>query len=359
MRASQFVSEMIVRHKSDSPDWVIAFKDSIWLLDEEDLDSSYSDEDGNVPQQELKDQIMRVIGGGEDDSIDGYEFIENIRDTRPDVFIATIDMDNKELNVDLRGEVSTLHPKTSHLVKKLVKQLGIQRINGEVMRGMAGSEDEITYYPSEMKGRMPKYGFHGTTMSRLAKMMKTGIMPQDSGNWSDQGIHTPNTIFFAVDHNISEFHAERTSDKLADIPVVIRFKIPDVNKIIPDYDVARTLYGEGVDITQFTGSNPEKMMNKDWKEVIMKMKRPEKLFGQFGVFGYKGRIPANHFIEFYTTLEPFEFTEYGGQDYYGADKQQMIEYLKIYNEFGYDIMNPNIHGYTYDDVVAEFEDEEE
>ena len=363
--ASTPLSEMIVRHKSENPTWVVAYEDSIWLLDEDDVDDYGNDSEDALKlmlsiMQGINDPEIKSVGDIASRNIAGDEFINNIREYRPDVFVAMYRPEDNELNLDMHGETAGPHPKTSLLVKKVVKALDIQVINGQSISGYQGNERETSYWPHELEGKMPTHGYHGTTMGNLTKIMKTGIMPQSSGNWEDLGIHTPNTVFFAVDDTISEFHAERGSHYAGDIPVIIHFKIPDINKIIPDYDVANSLYGQGVDISNFTGAKPDVMKNNHWKEIIRSKKRPEKLFGQFGVFGYRGRIPANHIIDFSTTLEPFDGDdEYAYPEYYSTSKEQMIEYLKIYEEFGYEIMNSNIAGYSYDDVMAELSDDED
>ena len=331
MRATELLQEMIVKHKSEDSNWVIAFKDGIWLMD---------DETESVEALEIWDTIFKSIGEQIDtnDFEDIYSIIEHIKESRPDVIVAQINMDNKEIHYDMISSVQ--HPITSKLFKKVVKQLGINVVNGMSLYG--DEEDTTAFYPENMRGGLPDTVYHGTTIDVLLKVLKKGLVPQDSGNWEDQNIHTPDVIFFAVDAALPEFHATRRAESINGIPVIIEFKIPDENKVVPDYDVASELYGTGDESllgsvyqhTDFKETGWKLDRLERWKETLGKVhKRPEKLFGEFGVFGYKGRIPPSHLIRIYTPFTE-EFKEVDNDDWFTIKPKDFYEAYEIYESFG-------------------------
>lgn len=344
MRYSEIVSEqnlneMIVRHNNEDGDYLIAFRDSIWIVDLADI------EDGG----ELWDEILSVIG--EPDSN-----VDEIRDSRPDVLMGGYNTVDNTLSID-GGRETMQHPSTSRLIKKVAKQLGIENVY------TSGYEnDEVHYSPNDIKGKLPEYGYHGTSLKRLRQILKTGISAQSMGNWDD--IHTKGAIFFSAEDDIPEFHANRTANNDDDIPVIIKFKLPDENKIFADYDVTASLLGSFSPHTDKAYQNSGSMSPRD-SDIAKQHKRPQNLWKDMPVFGYKGRIPPKFFTEFYTTSAAPQEDDYDGAPFMILNRKDMNDYMKAYtyvaDEFGdvQEVVNPNWLDYSSDEIIGELSGEED
>jgi len=333
------LSEMIIRHKTESGDLLIAFKDSIWIVNYDEYDN---DDDG------IRTEIQKVAGKMPSN-------VSDIADARPDVLVGNYNEIDNTLTIE--GSDLRQHPVTSKLIQKVVKQLGIKNVE---YGNMAGDVDS-TYSPNEIKGKLPEYGYHGTSLRRLRGILKTGIAAQNMGNWGN--IHTSGAIFFAVGDSIPRFHAHRTATKDSDIPVIIKFKLPDQSKIFADYDVASELYGSWSPHLPSEYSNSSTMPARG-NDYIKNQKRPQNLWKDMGIFGYKGRIPPAMFVEFYTTsMPPSEYPEEDG--YVERSREEMNDYMKAYvyvaDNFGdvQDYVNDNWLHYSADDIIADFEPEED
>ena len=342
MRFSEIVSEtilaeMIIRHKTDRGDTLIAFKDSIWIVDQDEYEQNEND---------IKDQIEKVAGKIPD-------YVSSISEERPDILVGSYnDIDN---TLTVQGSDTSQHPLTSKLIQKVVKQLGIQNIEfGNMSGDIAGS-----YYPKQIKGKLPEYGFHGTSLRRLRNILKTGIAAQNMGNWGN--IHTKGAIFFSVDDSIPRFHANRTSTKDQDIPVIIKFKLPDQSKVFADYDVASELYGSWSPHAPKEYQNSATMPARD-NNVTKHHKRPENLWKNAGIFGYKGRVPASMLVEFYTTsVAPGEYAEEDA--YVTMSREEMNDYMKAYvyvaDNYGdvQEYVNEDWPHYSSEEIISQFEED--
>lgn len=335
--SEQYISEMRVRHKSERGDTLIAFKDSIWIANEYEFEYN---KDG------IWDDVLSVIGGNND--------FDYVKDERPDVLVGLYnDIDN---TLDIHYTEMSQNVRTSKLIQKVVKQLGIENISQVDPSGFT-----TDFKSSSAKGKLPEYGYHGTSLARLRQILKTGIAAQNMGNWGN--IHTKGAIFFAADDKIPEFHANRTANKDSDIPVIIKFRIPDESKIFADYDVSSKLYGSWSEHLPKEYKNSSTMPARD-SEISSKHKRPQNLWKDMGIFGYKGRIPPKFFEEFYTTSSAPE--EYADDDrYMQLSREEMNDYMKAYvyvaDNFGdvQEYVNDNWMHYTSDEIIADFEPEDE
>jgi len=338
MRAKEFMSEMIVRHNNPNGDYVIAFKDSIWIVDEDDMENP-------EVARKIADRI------GEMEIGDLYDLVER----RPDAIIARLDMDNNLMQ--MMGNETAQHPTTSKLIKKIVKQLDLDQV-------VTDSGQSIWKY--EIKGKLPTEGFHGTTMKAMSSIMRKGLMAQSQGNWNE--IHTEGVVFFTPNPAYAMYHAELNADKTGDIPVVVEFKIPDGNKIVPDYDIASLLYHSQSDEVINTVYQNTNFPSSDYygvrDKVKVHQKRPENLYKDFGIFGYEGRIPASFFELIYSSLYPTQDDmsyEFDIDDYNRMSTKDFAEILKVYEEFGDDphSISPQMVGMSYDYIMDQLRDEDE
>lgn len=333
---------MIVRHNEQNGDYLIAFRDSIWIVDE---DSVY---DGEDPWSE----IAQTVGLPDGSDINDLK-------NRPDVLTGGYNTYDNTLFLISPGE-GALHPVTSTLIKKVTRQLGIDNVSVE---GYDYVEHE--YSPNDLKGKLPKFGYHGTSLRRLQRILKTGIVPQNMGNWGD--IHTEGAIFFAVDENTPKFHSQRTAHKDRDIPVIIKFEIPDEARIFADFDASANLYGS---TSKYTDNRYRQQgimqQNSSENDITQHHKRPQNLWKNTGVFGYDGRIPPSFFTDFYTTFDKTDVNS-EGQFLPGISPDEMVGYMKVYeyvvDNFGdVEMINPNWYNYTPEQIMDELtnsDDEDE
>lgn len=341
--SEKMLNEMIVRHNDENGDFLVAFKDSIWIVDFDDFQSG----------EEPWDDFLKAVGEPEDTSFD------TISDSRPDVLMGFYNNIDNSLDMFGGPREEKIHPVTSTLIRKVVRQLDIETVNNQ----STSDYGEPTYFDSsEIRGKLPKFGYHGTSLLRLREILKKGIMPQNMGNWD--AIHTENAIFFSVDNEIPKFHASRTAQKDLDIPVIIKFEIPDESRIFADYDVTANIYGGSSPYIDKAYQGSRTMTPNTYDDITQKHKRPQNLWKNTGVFGYKGRIPPSFFTEFYTTSSaPSVDNE---DTYYSLDREKMNDFMKAYTyvtdefgEIGQEFINPNWLEYTSDQIISDFNDFED
>jgi hypothetical protein len=333
------LSEMIIRHQTERGDMLVAFKDSIWIFDQDEYDHN---------ENAIQDKIEKIAGPMP-------TYASNISDERPDMVVGSYnDIDN---TLTIEGSDTKQHPVTSKLIQKVVKQLNIENVEYASLSG----DIDSSYSPNEIKGKLPEYGYHGTSLRRLRGILKTGLAAQNMGNWGN--IHTKGAIFFAVSDGVPRFHANRTARKDNDIPVIIKFKIPDPSQIFADYDVASELYGSWSQHAPKEYQNSATMPARD-NSITKHHKRPQNLWKDMGIFGYKGRISPSMFVEFYTTsMAPSEYPEEDG--YVVMSRDEMNDYMKAYvyvaDNYGdvQDYVTEEWPHYSSEEIIAELEPEED
>ena len=137
------------------------------------------------------------------------------------------------------------NPAVSLQFKKLVNYLNINYVNGQ---RLSGDEDvEVEHHSSEMTGDHADEMWHGTNTGAMKDILTVGLVPgRGTPNWENVG-QFRDVVFLSEDFYNAKFHAERQASNAGNIePVVLKFKIPDKNLIVPDYDMEVTM-----------GNNPE------------------------------------------------------------------------------------------------------
>ena len=211
---------MILRYNNSDGVHVIAWKDGIWKVsDEEDAD--------------VYEKISKDLGFSEifDDFYDLAEYIEN---RRPDVFIGTI-TGKEELSPYLKS--SFTYGPDSPLIRKTMRILGLSLY---VDSSSDEKSTDVTYVDKEIP-RQPIFAYHGTTVSAALKIIKFGLRPDnDIENWK---FKFDDRVFLTTRKIDAIFHANNAADKQKSLPIIFRFKILDPSLIASDYDVA-VAFGE-------------------------------------------------------------------------------------------------------------------
>jgi hypothetical protein len=298
----------------------MAYNDSIWVVTPADWKEN---------KNSIVDDIKNTMGLEDDRVKDpkwyySPEMLVDIASENKNAIVFYTNDDGELLfNRDTFGQ----SPRSSPLVKKTAKFIndyfGIPlddiRIfaSGMRMAGLSPSKNP------EVTGELPKVGYHGTNIDSLVSIIKKGITPQETGNYGN--VHTPGYVFFAADNTslVQKYAIHTTGNiyKPTSIPVIVQFNIPDQNLIKPDVDIAHDLYGKDAgkinpdyDHLDF----PEKERSSRSTKGV---KRPEKMWQQAEVFGYKGRIPASQITGFSVP------EQLGGAN---VSKEQMIENIKAW-----------------------------
>lgn len=282
-----YLNEMVVvGPKPKDQDYVIAFDKWIYILNDE-----------MANKQDVIKQIAKQIQddlGLQDDDIerisekdDVYDFITNIQEEFGDILVGQIN----GKNLYLYDYGSFKHdPKSSILIKKVVQQLKLN--SASYFEDTDSTETKVT--KKKMIGKTGSIGYHGTSSNYFERIMKYGIKPGESdSNYSKQGIYHDDLVFFATRFGEALHHSIHTANEKGGIAIVIEFKIPDSDAIVADFDVTK-LTGSDKYYTGMGNDSYSKSYNKD----------PDKLSREFGVYGYKGRIPASFITKVYVATKP-------------------------------------------------------
>ena len=264
--------------------------------------------------------------------------LRGILEPRPDILVARVSE-----NVLYTDNIAMSHnPVTSDLIKKLVKELGIQYSASSTMAA-DGDDEESRFAGDDFTGKMPTTLFHGTSSKHIRSIAKLGLVPgKVESNWDK--IKHPGIIFGAANIGAVTFHANRTAGVEdgtinmdngieSDFPVVIEFRIPDPSKLIPDYDVAAVFLDTDDSQLRDRYNDMETFHRQSSSGDNIASHTDGKGWKDMGVFGYTGRIPPSHIVAIHSnffdsamTVNPafsgspkefFEHWEEIEQEYYG------------------------------------------
>jgi len=300
----QYLNEMIVRGET-SGEYVVAFKKNIWRFDK-------------TIDPDLVEEISNALKIDEDEWDDFYDLGQVLED-RSDILLGTIDAYN---TLYLHGYGSfRLDPQSSILVKKVVKELGLSSVS------YTGSDDdERTVRKYNIKGQIPRSVYHGTSTNYIQGLLRFGLVPNKKET-NYEGISHPESVFFTSRTEEALHHAKHTANRVGGLPVMIELSVPDKNLIIPDYDVD---IGAGD-----TGC---------YDYICAKLRKNQKgsmegdslsLSREFGIYGYKGRIPASFFSSFYLPENQDDWQYAPLTNFFEADREEVSIFSQTLEEFGY------------------------
>ena len=271
------LNEMIIRHRTAGEGTtVVAHRGSIWVFDTQEV---------NDKESELYQQIRDSIHSDFDD-------ILQLPDDRPDVFVGELRSDELHMQADAGAY---LHPVTAPLVKKVAMALGVSVHTSEFdITASDGVSVERGFWWGDMHAELPYIGYHGTVSVHIDAIVKFGLRSlQNAGNWD---IGAFDAVYFSVSESTARFHAIKTSDATNfSFPVIIKFKIPDRNKIVADYDVANVV-GMDYQKADSMGYSGTRAFNKP-SEAMVSANKGSKLYKSASMFGYEGRVPSKFFLE--------------------------------------------------------------
>ena len=314
--------EMFIVGKEEPNSLVIAFHDKIFIFKEQDL-------------EEYKVKIINEIKllfpkFKEEHILNRNTFaglIKELSNSLEDIFIAFIS-NNGELEIINKRKHDL---KTHSLLSKVLNSLETKKITQHF--DDINKTDFYSPFPFR-KDKDELIGYHGTDSSKILNIINVGIRPNKESNWEIYGDDLKDKIFFSTQleeplghsNNLSSYI--RSENKYDNIPVIIKFKVPDKAKLIQDFDM-ENMTGK----TEIYKSGIKK------REVIKD--NPMKLSSELGIYGYSGSIYPNHIISLFVPSiknlqgrikrnsykNKFHFSEF--QE---IEKEQLLDYLKIVKE---------------------------
>lgn len=339
------LDELFIRFKTPGENdnyHLIAHRENIWLYNREDMDN----------EQLIADIQQRTGLTGED-----LDQLADEATERGDLITGVYHASQDEFWHQGDPARMTHNPAVSQYFKKLMMFLGVEVINGNRLSG--DDDEEVSIMQHEMQGKIPEEMHHGTNTRAMPNILKFGLVPgEGEGNWKDNNVpQFEDLIFLTEDFHNAKFHAERQANELKKgAPVILKVKVPDPTKIVPDYDMMTQVGGnpETADELGYSGAGNyyDDRLQKQ-REQVTKNNPGSDLSMISGIVGYRGRIPANYIIEIHAALmgemeedqENPEYTEFNSW-------KDFAEALNIYQE----------HGYWYDgieDEMKEWQEEEE
>jgi len=311
------INEMLLKgkRKSEGSQDIMAFNKWIYFLDDESPDWENTKKE-IITNLNLEDKI----GEGDLEDVDSNDLKQQVSEYVPDVLVGSVDEYNN-MNVDSYGSFK-LDPKSSILIKKVVKQLGIDNV--EYPRDDYGSEETSKY---EIKGKIPDVAYHGTTSEYLDEISRIGLRPgAKESNWLAGAIKIehPDKIFFSTRIDEAMSHAQMTAEKRGGVSLVVEFKIPNKDLMVADYDV-EVQTGQHMDGDSDVGlfythmDKPTHGSEKTHKE------KPFSVSKEFGIYGYKGAIPPKFILSYWAAVGKDPEDVYGQDDYTEFDATDVGE----------------------------------
>jgi hypothetical protein len=303
------LNEMFVIGNTDS-DCVVAFKDKIYLFNGEDwgndpnIDKMIEDIKSTFPNNRIDFEKIE----------DWQDFKNYLLDDDSMLYLIFGDIDGDYINI---GYDYFSHSKGSFLIKKVSQQLG-----KEIEFRDENGETPQEYDWTPITGSLPDKAYHGTSSAYIEDILRLGIRPVSRSNWGD--IKHEGLVFFTSKFDVAQFHAETSNDKAGEenYPIVIEFKIPNKDLLLPDYDLfLKTLGAEAGEIyREFIEDSYPSITPRELRELRSNSRN-------IGIFGYKGRIPASFITTVYVDTGS-GFEAYTPQEY----KSSFIDYEDEYDE---------------------------
>ena len=316
---SYIINELFVHKENEEIDdkYFILYKKDLWVFSEDEWE-----------EKKLWKDINKALGEDilEDDFWDSFTML---REEHAYILNGKIE-DNF---IVLNGSDNYRHSNSSIDIKKLRKVFDLP-IRVTYGKGVYYG-DEGEYYIFELDNFKDSYYYHGTSLKYLEAISKTGIRPMDKNSNYDKINHS-DKIFFTSNKERALFHANTAALKTNSFPILLKFKIPDVNKIVIDYDLAMDFYGEDADVSQKLGySNIKKYSGGFQKDkTIIKDSEKVNILNKMGVFGYLGRIPSSFIeevlIDIITLQNHLYLADDEISDIYGEELSTVSE---VWNEF--------------------------
>ncbi len=238
------------------------------------------------------------------DGDDVWDLQNAIHERKPEVLVGRVE--DGQLVMTTQSDYR--HGRGSRLLQSLLRELGL---SGATMEDYGEASEEMP--AGEVAGGLPDSLLHGTTSEHMPGILRRGLTADETrsnyalGRDPENAIRHGDTVFLAESPTKAEYHAMNAIHQLglkrspstrnrygpdrptAGFPVIVEFAIPDRAKLVPDYDVdVWSESGEG----SFGQTERQRQKQRDTDYNPRTQEDPFKLSRRFGIFGYRGRIPA-------------------------------------------------------------------
>lgn len=296
-------------------EFVIAYKSRVFLIDphEQDLNNPIIRQMANFLGTETRD-LVAAYG-------DTWDYVSSLRDLRPDILQGTLSEDRDSLTLQSNN---FQHGTGSRLLQNVIRALNVENVYYENESGIYDNFNDW-----QIEGNLPEYMFHGTTSEYADRILRFGLQPGESTtNYPGRGIQSDishdEIVFLTKDIDRASYHAINAVSEQKGFPIVFRFKIPDPNLLVSDYDV-EIMYDDDFEGNIYT--NTYKSPKTDYSPRIK-----EEPFGfskKVGVFGYRGRIPASFIADIMIRPEEGEYYQYEGDQWISVTADQLEAALEF------------------------------
>lgn len=324
---------------------VLAYRQYVWLINDHNFD-------------ELKDDIEQKTRISVDDVWD----YNNIAEKRVDIVFGSIN--NNYLELQDTGNYR--HSVASKLLANVVKELDLYGV--KINFWAIEDTDEYEISRSEfLEPLKTKVYYHGTCYEHYAELKRFGIRPQ-SHKTNFSKIRHEDKVFVTLNKEKAHFHALKCAQTNDSFPIILELKIPDISKLVLDYDVAIDIYGKDhnktielgySDILDMAGAKPEFYghisKEPEIKSLVNRTRKdPDALNTSLGVFGYIGRIPSKFITG--VLFDEENFKQFSIASEYDYLDDMNIEYNPIewWSNVSFDHLDK-----FYDEAVEEYRDEME
>ena len=276
-------------------DHVIAYRDRAFLF------TDANDEEDRATAAEA----VEFLGLGEKldpEDADAWSLREAVAEHLPEALTGYLDDDGYLV---LSGGSDYRHGRGSRLLRSVLRELNLSGARTPNLSGDIGEEIPAR----EVTGRLPSSLLHGTCSAHMPGILRKGLSAGETrSNYEMQDIRHPDTVFLTENPVKAAYHADNAchqeggrrgqpnrmrgyglSQPASGFPVIVEFAIPDKAKLVPDYDIdVWSEAGEG----SFEQTERSRERSRERGYDARSQEDPFKLSRKFGIFGYRGRIPA-------------------------------------------------------------------
>ncbi|MFM2392115.1 MAG: Vibrio phage, partial [Bacteroidota bacterium] len=274
-------------------------------------------------------------------SADLHDTLQSIKETHFDVLTGRIE--DGTIYIDLSGSDFRHSEHSTDLIKlknELDMPVKVRFNSGRYME----KEEELDVDVAKKKLANRRF-FHGTSLNFLPQILQKGLTPTDHTNY--KYIEHDNKIFFTMNLEKAQYHAFNAAQINKSFPIIVELRIPDVSKLVVDYDLARDVYGDKSKIMKQLGYSK---FNKGYERDGMGYKKD--ITNKIGIYGYVGRIPATYIKDIWIDL--YTYSNY--QDIFNPELGEFDAESDIWNEFE-DVRNWS--EISKNDIMRKIEDAQE
>lgn len=203
------------------------------------------------------------------------------------VVYGDIDSPYLEIEADRNFRVSRFSPD----VQKLMKALKLTQLRVKSRDYVYGDINVNNDEPVDPKQKLRDAVFyHGTCLHSLLKIQRNGITPRNLSGIRNSYNHISHMdkVFVTLNLESAYGHSLTSSKKHNSFPVILELHIPDVSKLVVDYDIAMKYL---FDHEKSTKLGYKRIANQlGFKGTTTDIHNIENKLGEFA---YQGRIPAS------------------------------------------------------------------